>query len=54
MLNCRHYALTLVSPGSLTGGVINQMLASVHAHVRVSLMQSVPVWRKEEEEEADI
>lgn len=45
------------SPCSLTGAVINQMLASVHVHVRVSLLQSVPVWEKEEEheeEEADI
>lgn len=46
------------SPGSLTGAVINQMLASVHMHVHVSLLQSVPVWEKEEEheekEEADI
>lgn len=36
-----------VSPSSLTGAVINQMLASVHVHG--SLLQSVPVWEMEEE-----
>lgn len=46
------------SPCSLARAVINQMPASVfvhvHVHVRVWLLQSVPVWEREEEEEADI